>query len=508
MDRLSISTKSIQWQELLPVLDFPIRVRLTDKAKETIHTSHKVLNKILASDQQVYGVNTGFGKLSNVAINPNDLKKLQLNLVRSHACGVGKSLDLGVIRLTMVLKLMTWVKGYSGIRYELADLLIGMLNHDILPVVPRQGSVGASGDLAPLSHIALAMIGESEVHFSDKIMPSIIAFKEANLEPITLEAKEGLSLINGTQVSTALAIKSVANAGKLLKIADIAGALSTEASLSSRVIFSPKIHKLKKHSGQINSANNVYQLLRNSEVVKSHDNCGRIQDPYCIRCIPHVHGSSREIYTNVEKIVKNEMNSISDNPLIFSNGDVMNSGHFHAEPIAQAMDNLSVAMAEIGAISERRTNYFMKGFGDQIPMFGAMNPGLESGFMLAHVTAAALVSENKTLAHPASVDSISTSAGQEDFVSMAPWAGRKCLQILENVKNILAIEFLVAGNINFRFNKKYKSSPGLRPLMQLLNQSKVLHNLDRSLTGDIQNLSNLIQSGMITDIVEKQTQLK
>ena len=301
---------------------------------------------------------------------------------------------------------------------------------------------------------------------------------------------------------------SLAESKKILETADIAGALSAEASLSTRTVFTPKIHRLKKHSGQLASATNVYQLLRDSEVVQSHDDCGRIQDPYCVRCIPHVHGSSREVFTNAEKIIQNEMNSVSDNPLVFPNGKVMNSGHFHAEPVAQALDTLSIALAEIGAIAERRVNYFMKGIGDRVPMFGAVDPGLESGFMLAQVTAASLASENKTLAHPASVDSISTSAGQEDFVSMAPWAGRKCLRILHNVNMILAIELLVAGNVNYRFHRRYKSSPGLMPVMRLLMRSKVLHKADRPLSEDIQTVSNLIQSGTILDRVQKINQLK
>ncbi|MBT3478471.1 MAG: histidine ammonia-lyase [Candidatus Marinimicrobia bacterium] len=507
MGRLRISQHSIHWQDLAPLLDGPTRVSLSPEAKKAIRDSHKVLKKIISSGQQVYGVNTGFGKLSTVSIGPDDLKQLQLNLVRSHACGVGKPLDLGVTRITMVLKLMTWAKGYSGVRPKLAQLLVGMLNHDILPVIPRQGSVGASGDLAPLAHMARAMIGEGDVHFQDRIMPALLALKEANLEPTILEAKEGLSLINGTQVSTALGIRALSESHKILETADIAGALSAEASLSTRVVFIPKIHKLKKHPGQVASATNVYNLLKGSDIVQSHDDCGRIQDPYCIRCIPHVHGSSREIFSNGEVTINNEVNSISDNPLVFPNGDVMNSGHFHAEPIAQALDTLSIAMAEIGAIAERRVNYFMRGIGDRIPMFGAMNPGLESGFMLAHVTAAALASENKTLSHPASVDSISTSAGQEDFVSMAPWAGRKCLRILANVSIILAIEILVSGNVNHRFHKKISSGNGLIPVMNLLKRHHVLTEKDHALADDIQTINTLIQSRKIVNSVQKRIKL-
>ena len=507
MGRLTISTDSINWRDLAPLLDRPARISLSPEAKKSIRESHKVLNQILKSDSQIYGVNTGFGQLSTVSISPDDLKQLQLNLIRSHACGVGKPLDLGVTRISMTLKLLTWAKGYSGIRPQLAQLMVDMLNHDILPVVPRKGSVGASGDLAPLAHMARAMIGEGDVHFQDRIMPAMLALKEANLEPTVLEAKEGLSLINGTQVSTALGIRALSESQKLLETADIAGALSTEASLSTRVVFTPKIHKLKKHQGQVASATNVFNMLKGSDIVLSHDDCGRIQDPYCVRCIPHVHGSSREVFINAEKIINNELNSISDNPLVFPNGDVMNSGHFHAEPVAQALDTLSIAMAEIGAISERRVNYFMKGIGDRIPMFGAVNPGLESGFMLAQVTAAALASENKTLAHPASVDSISTSAGQEDFVSMAPWAGRKCLRILDNVGTILAIELLVAGNVNHRFHKKLKSGEGLIRVMNLLRRHHLLTVEDHHLADDIETVNDLIQSEKIVNSVKRRINL-
>ncbi|MBC8345963.1 MAG: histidine ammonia-lyase [Candidatus Marinimicrobia bacterium] len=507
MGTVLISNKSIDWEQLAPMLDGPTRARLSPEAKKSIRKSHKTLRILLDKDQQIYGVNTGFGQLSTVSISPEDRRKLQLNLVRSHACGVGKPLDLGVTRITMMLKLMTWAKGYSGIRLKLAQLIVDMLNHDILPKIPRKGSVGASGDLAPLAHLARALIGEGDVHFQDRIMPAMLALKEANLTPAVLEAKEGLSLINGTQVSTALGIRALAESKKIIQTADIAGALSTEASLSTRIVFTPKVHRLKKHEGQQRSAANVFKMLKGSKIVLSHDDCGRIQDPYCVRCIPHVHGTSREMFKGAEKIINDEVNSVSDNPLVFPNGDVMNSGHFHAEPIAQALDTLSIAMAEIGAIAERRINYFMKGIGDRIPMFCAVNPGLESGFMLAQVTAAALTSENKTLSHPASVDSISTSAGQEDFVSMAPWAGRKSLRIIDNVRTVLAIEILVAGNINHRFHKKLASGDGLIPVMNLLRRHRVLTMEDRPLSEDFAIVNKLIQSGKIIKGVNRRTKL-
>ena len=497
MGTVLISNSSLSWTDLSCLLESSAHFRMSRDRRSAIQNSYKILKNILINEEQVYGVNTGFGKLSNVSIQPKDLNILQLNLVRSHASGVGKALDFGVVRIIMVLKLITWAKGFSGIRPELSQLLLDMLNKDILPVIPSKGSVGASGDLAPLAHMACAMIGESDVNYKGKIISSKLALRKNSLKPIKLGAKEGLSLINGTQVSTALAIQALYESRNLLSLGDISGAFSIEASLSSVSVFNPKIHRLKKHKGQLESATNVFNLLKSSEIVKSHENCDRIQDPYSIRCLPHVHGSSRELFKNAERIINNEINSVSDNPLIFPNGKVMNSGHFHAEPIAQAIDTLSIAICEIGGISERRIHLLMKGVDDKVPLFGAMDPGLESGFMLAQVTAASLASENKTLAHPASIDSLSTSAGQEDFVSMAPWSARSCLKIIKNVQTIIAIEILVASNINHRFHKKLSSGIGLKPIIALLKREKLLSTNDHILTPDILSLNKLIISGKI-----------
>ncbi len=508
MGALSISRDFLPWRELGPLLDAPLRIRLTPKSQQAIKTSYNLLLRILGENRIIYGVTTGFGDLSQVSINKHDRRTLQLNLVRSHACGVGKPLDLGVTRLVMVLKIMTFVKGYSGIRPQVVQLMVNMLNHDMLPVIPRKGSVGASGDLAPLAHVALTLIGEGEVHYQERVLPAMLALREAGLKPVVLEAKEGLSLVNGTQVSTALAIKALDQAYNILKTADISGALSTEASLSSRAIFRSVIHKLKHHKGQHQAARNVWRILESSEIVSSHRDCERIQDPYSIRCIPHVHGASRDIFMGAQKIIENEINSVSDNPLILETGEVVNSGHFHAEPVAQAMDILSIAMSEIGAIAERRIHYIMKGIDDSIPPFAALDPGLESGFMLPHVTSAALASENKSLAHPASVDSLSTSAGQEDFVSMAPWAGRKCLRILENVRSILAIELLVAASVISRFHKKLKPGKGIRPLMNLLKHHLAFSRGDRPYSKDIEIITDLIRKRKIVISVNRHINLE
>ncbi|MED5256032.1 MAG: histidine ammonia-lyase [Candidatus Neomarinimicrobiota bacterium] len=502
MKALSITNKTCSLDYFLPCLNGPVKVRIDSDTRKSINQSHKIFLELLSNGQKIYGVNTGFGDLSSISINENDQKQLQLNLLRSHATGVGKSFDLGITRIIMVLKLINWSKGVSGVRLKLVQLLKELLNHDILPVIPRQGSVGASGDLAPLAHMALPLIGEGLVNFQERIMPAMLAMKEVGLDPIILEPKEGLSLINGTQVSTAIAIKACLEAENILKVADLSGALSVEASLSSRSVFKSDIHKLKNHPGQRIVASNIWNLLNKSEIVSSHKNCDRMQDPYSFRCIPQVHGICRENYKCVKNIVENEANSVSDNPIIMPNGKVLNSGHFHAESIAQAMDNLAIAIAEIGSIAERRIHYFMKGISDNVPSFIASNPGLESGFMTAHVTAASLVSENKVLTHPASVDSISTSGGQEDFVSMAPWAARKCLRVIDNVRNILSIELLASTTINELFHTPLKMANAFIPVLKLMKKHVHYSKTDRPLHSDIKVISELIKSKQILNSIK------
>ena len=503
MEALIFSNKSVSWDDLSHLVISPGRLKISSQTKKLIKISNDALKDILKKGQLIYGVNTGFGKLSSVSIDQSDIKQLQLNLVRSHAAGIGKPFNIGIVRVAMALKILTWSKGYSGVRPKLVNQLIAMLNKDIIPLIPSLGSVGASGDLAPLSHLACAMIGEGDVIYKGKTLSSKKALHSERLKPVELNAKEGLSLINGTQVSTALGVKALFEARNLLYSADIISALTVESSLTTRQVFNSSIHKLKKHRGQNISAKNIYNLLNGSEIVSSHKDCDKVQDPYCMRCIPHIHGTSWEVFSNTEKTINNEINSISDNPLIFPNRSIRNSGHFHAEPVAQALDSLSVAISEIGAISERRIHYIMKGADGNLPMFGAVNSGLESGYMIAHVTATSLASENKTLAHPSSIDSITTSGGLEDIVSMAPWAGRSCLQIIENVRRILAIELLVSGNINHRFHQKLSSSKSLRALTLLLKQAKVLSMKDRVYSKDIEKVEDLLKKNKVFSTVNK-----
>lgn len=484
------------------------KLQVSHEIKRRILRSYKLLREKLDTGETIYGVNTGFGALSQHRISERDQLQLQLNLVRSHATGMGVPFDYGVTRMILLLKLINFSLGYSGVRWEIVQQLRDFLNHDILPVIPSRGSVGASGDLIPLAHMALPLIGEGEVHFSDRILPSMVVLREVGLDPLVLEPKEALSLINGTQVSTALGILGLIRMESLLKVADCVGAMSVEATLSSRDTFNPKIHRLKKHAGQVQSATNIWRLLAGSEIVVSHANCEVIQDPYSFRCIPHVHGASRELFSAVKKIVENEINSVSDNPLLLTeSNEIATSGHFHGEVVGQAMDTLSIAAAEVGAISERRIFRMMEGIEGKIPKFLANQPGLESGFMMTQVTAASLASENKTQAFPASVDSIPTEGNQEDFVSMAPWAGRKLLRILDNVVRILGIELLVATQM-LDMHRPLKPAPAAAGVRSLVRKHIKYSKSDRVLSQDIEKAVDLIRSEKIIFKVESRVKLR
>ena len=503
MSDLYISTQKYTYKDFSSSLREPIIVRLSEETKNSIVQSHVNLCSILDAGTPVYGVTTGFGKMSRLKINPKDQLKLQLNLVRSHAAGVGDPVDMGIVRTMMILKLLTFIKGYSGVRMEVANHIIEFLKYDIIPVIPEKGSVGASGDLAPLAHMAMSLIGEGEVFYKGKKSLTNHILKSNKINPLILQPKEGISLINGTQYSTAIAISVLNKSQILLECADVIGALSVESSLSSRKVFDPKIHSLKQHPGQKESAQIIWNILKDSEIVVSHKDCGKIQDPYSFRCIPHVHGASRDMIDLASNIINNEINSVSDNPLIFSEDEIYSSGHFHGEYVAQAMDTVGVSLSEIGAISQKRIHYFMKGIGEKIPLFLALNPGLESGYMMAQVTAAALASENKTLSHPASVDSLTTSAGQEDFVAMAPWAGQKTLQIADNTATILAIELMVSATASQVFLKESKPSSVSMEIYDELNKYINVEGGDRRLDKEIQAIKTLIISGELFKSVKK-----
>ncbi|MFL3014538.1 MAG: histidine ammonia-lyase [Candidatus Neomarinimicrobiota bacterium] len=508
MKTLLVSTKKYTYQEFVSLLNGPVKVSLTKKAENNIKSSYRDLCSLLKEDQTIYGVNTGFGNLSNISISAADQRQLQINLVKSHASGVGHPIEIGVVRTILFLKLLTYSKGYSGVSLGLVKKIIQFINNDIMPVIPVKGSVGASGDLAPLGHMALSLIGQGKVYFKGKLMTASRALKMSNIKPLDLGPKEGLSLINGTQVSTAFSIKACIDGEILLRTADIAGALSVENSFSSRRVFRKDVHQLKDHPGQQVSARNVFKMLSGSDIVRSHGNCGKVQDPYSFRCIPHVHGACRDSFQLSAIMINNEINSVSDNPLIMDRSTVLSSGHFHAEHVAQALDMLAISFSEIGAISERRTHYFMKGIDPMVPPFITSDPGLESGYMIAHVTASALASENKTLAHPASVDSLPTSGGQEDQVSMAPWAGNKLFEIQRNVASILAIELMVAGAANKIASSNMQAGKGTELVLNILNDLCNYSKGDRSLSPEIEEITKLISSGYLTKDITKTLRLE
>ena len=478
----------------------PVKVKLSKDSEKSVIKSHNLFTKKLRSSDVIYGVNTGFGKLGDISINDRDQILLQENLVRSHASGIGKPIDLGLVRVIFYLKILTFIKGYSGIRLQVVTKIIDYLNHDILPVIPEKGSVGASGDLAPMGHMALALIGEGEVFFDGKRSKTSDVLNQLKIKPLKLQPKEGLSLINGTQVSTAIAIKTLLNGRRLMDSADIIGGISVENSYSSLNVFRKEIHEAKMHPGQRKTAKIIYNILQYSEIISSHKNCDKVQDPYSFRCIPHVHGASRDIFENAVKIINNEINSVSDNPLILKDGSIVSSGHFHAEHIAQSLDTLAIAFSELGAISERRIHNFMKGVKGKFEPFVTVKPGLESGYMIAHVTATALASENKTLSHPASVDSINSSAGQEDLVSMAPWAGNKLLMIQENISSILSIELLVSCAVNHISSANLKSGIGIRKIISYVKNKCEFDIGDRALYDEIASLKEFIDTG---DLIEQ-----
>jgi histidine ammonia-lyase len=435
-------------------------VRLAEGAWADIARSRGLIEQALASNRAIYGVNTGFGKLAQTRIPDDQLKLLQRNLVLSHAAGVGAPLSDDVVRLVIALKVASLARGYSGIRPIVVETLLALLNKGVLPQIPSQGSVGASGDLAPLAHLSAVLIGEGHARYEGTLMSARAALTKAGIHPLELEAKEGLALLNGTQVSTALALVNLFAAEANLEAAFVTGALSTDAVKGSDTPFDARIHAVRGQKGQIAAAATLRALMAGSDIRKSHVECQRVQDPYSIRCQPQVLGPCFDMLNYAADVFAVEANAATDNPLVFENGDVLSGGNFHAEPIAIAADALAIAIAEIGALSERRIALLIDSSLSELPPFLTEHGGVNSGFMIAHVTAAALASENKSLAHPASVDSLPTSANQEDFVSMATFAARRLGAMNANTRHILAIELLAAAE-GIEFHRPMKTSESL-----------------------------------------------
>jgi len=470
-----------------------------------IRASAELVRRATAGDAPVYGVNTGFGKLATTRIARDDLALLQLKLLRSHAVGVGEPLAERVVRLVLLLKAASLARGFSGVREEVVEALLALYNHGVVPVVPAQGSVGASGDLAPLAHLCLPLVGEGEAFFGGERLPGSQALERAGLQPLQLSAKEGLALINGTQVSTALALDALLAADRVFEAAAIAGALTLDAARGSDGPFDPRIHAVRGQPGQTACAAAYRALLAGSEIRRSHlQDDDRVQDPYCLRCQPQVMGACLDQMRYAAQVLVREANAVTDNPLVFADGEAMISGgNFHAEPVALAADALAVAIAEIGAIAERRVAMLVDTVVSRLPAFLTPDPGLNSGFMIVHVTAAALASENKSLAHPASVDSLPTSANQEDHVSMATFAARRLQPMLRNTAHIVAIELLAAAQ-GIEFLRPLQSAPALEGVLRLVRSVSPAMMADRSLARDIEALHHLVAAGDIGRATERQ----
>jgi histidine ammonia-lyase len=474
---------------------------LSPRAHERMRRSRELLESIRG--EHTYGVNTGFGRFVSAHIPDELAGELQVRLLRSHACGVGEPYQTEIVRAALLLRANTLAKGYSGARIVTVELLLECLNRGVLPVVPARGSVGASGDLAPLAHLALPLIGEGEAWVDGRRLDGATALREAGLEPIRLESKEGLSLVNGTQFMSAMAALGVVRAHRLARTADLACALSLEALQGSRSSFQPAVHRTRPLAGQRESADNVWRLLEGSAVIESHRWCDKVQDAYSLRCAPQVHGACRDLLAYVEATVAIELNAATDNPLVLlEEGEIVSNGNFHGQPLAFALDALAMAVAELADISERRLERLVNpSLSDGLPPFLVDEGGLNSGFMIAQYVAASLVSENKVLAHPASVDSIPTSAGQEDHVSMGNASGLKALQVLDNAERTLAIE-LLAGAQAIEFLAPLKPGQGVQATHDFVRTLSPRLHEDRSLASEIEHVASAIRSGAAVDAVQ------
>ena len=479
--------------QLRKVARHRVSVSIASHALPAIHKSQQLVNQMIEENRTVYGINTGFGLLANTRIEVDDLEELQRSIVLSHAAGIGQLMGDATVRLVMVLKVNSLARGFSGIRLTVIEALMTLINTEVFPCIPEKGSVGASGDLAPLAHMSAVLLGEGQARYRGEIISGMAALKIAGLTPVTLAPKEGLALLNGTQVSTAFALQGLFHSEDLWASATVCGALSVEAALGSRSPFDERIHHVRGHKGQVDSAKAYRHLLsENSEVGLSHDQCHKVQDPYSLRCQPQVMGACLEQIRHAAGVLEVESNAVSDNPLVFANeGDIVSGGNFHAEPVAMVADNLALAIAEIGSLSERRIALLIDPTLSQLPPFLVNNGGVNSGFMIAQVTAAALASENKTFAHPASVDSLPTSANQEDHVSMATFAARRLRDMSENTRGIIAVELLSSVQ-GLDFRTGLNSSPLLEQARSGLRARVPFYDKDRYFATDIAAANELL----------------
>ncbi|NQV44099.1 MAG: histidine ammonia-lyase [Rhodospirillales bacterium] len=493
--RIDIRTGTLDLAYMRTIEREAVDLRFTGNWRDDVNAAAAVVDRVVAEERSVYGINTGFGLLARESISADQVRELQIRLVRSHCAGTGFLLGDETVRLVMALKAASLARGFSGCRVETIELLLAMLSRGVIPVIPAKGSVGASGDLAPLAHMSAVMIGEGEAFVGGERMPGVAALAKAGLEPIRLQAKEGLALLNGTQVSTALALQGLNAAEDVFKAALMSGALSVEAMKGSDAPFDPRIQALGGQPGQVVVAAALMTLMEGSHIRESHLDCERVQDPYSLRCQPRVMGACLDQLSMAAGVLVREANGVSDNPLVFAdNDDVLSGGNFHAEPVAFAADQIANAIAEIGALSERRTALLVNPAMSGLPAFLTPEPGINSGFMMAQVTAAALVSENRQRATPASVDSLPTSADQEDHVSMATYAARRLLDMAENAFGIVAIE-LMAATQGISFHRPLKSSGVLEDCMAAVETLCPIRTDDREFSHEIDVVKDGIRDG-------------
>ena len=504
MDTLTLIPGTLTLQQLRTVFRQHVSLSLDDSVKAAIQAAEQTVLDVIKENRTVYGINTGFGLLANTRIDVDELELLQRSIVLSHAAGTGDFMSEDTVRLLMLLKINSLARGYSGIRLSVVEALIQLYNAEVYPAIPEKGSVGASGDLAPLAHMSVVLLGEGEAFYRGERIEAKQALKIAGLAPIALAPKEGLALLNGTQASTAFALQGLFYTENALYSAIGIGALTVDAALGSRVPFDARIHAVRGHKTQSDVATAFRELLATSDIGNSHQGCEKVQDPYSLRCQPQVMGACLQQMRFATEILVTEANGVSDNPLVFADtGDILSGGNFHAETVAMAADMLAIALSEIGALSERRMSLMIDTHLSGLPPFLVENGGVNSGFMIAQVTCAALASENKTLAHPASIDSLPTSANQEDHVSMATFAARRLRDIFDNVAGILAIEWLAACQ-GLDFRKPLQTSERLQSLMQLLRKDVPFYDKDRYFAPDIEAAKQLIKRHDLMDTTQLQ----
>ena len=494
--------ENFQLEELVDIARNGYDIAIAASSKDRIKKARTLVETWVNNGERIYGVTTGFGALSDVTISLSDTRRLQKKILFSHAAGMGKHVADDVVRAMMALRINDFCRGNSGLRLETIEMLARMLNTGIVPVVPEKGSVGASGDLVPMAHLALVMIGEGEAFVDGIRMPGAKALAARSMKPLELAAGEGLALINGTQFMIALGCLALHDALNLCKHADIAASMSLETLMGTRAAFDPRIHQARPHQGQIKAAQNMLKITENSEIISSHKDCSRVQDAYTLRCSPQVHGASWDAFAYVDKVIRVEMNASTENPLIFPESEeFLSGGNFHGQPLALACDFLGIAIAELANISERRIERLVNPYLSGLPAFLVADGGLNSGYMIAQYAAAALVSENKVLAHPASVDSIPTSANKEDHVSMGAFAARKCREIVQNTEEVIAIELLCGAQAIDLFTN-IKAGEGTLAAYRTIRKQVAYMEEDRQLSKDIAKVKALLEAGAIVRAVE------